>query len=71
MACFRFVNGKLCHLLVPIGISLVSSYVAFFRLTYRHSCANAVGAYGLPDGRMMPCVGNDYLLRSFCLMQMV
>ena len=42
MACFRFVNGKLCNLLVPIEISLVSSYVAFFRLTYRHSCANAV-----------------------------
>lgn len=30
MACFRFVNGKLCNLLVPIGISLVSSYVVFF-----------------------------------------
>lgn len=24
MACFRFVNGKLCNLLVPIEISLVS-----------------------------------------------
>ena len=30
MACFRFVNGKLCNLLAPIEISLVSSYVAFF-----------------------------------------
>ena len=30
MACFRFVNGKLYNLLVPIEISLVSSYVAFF-----------------------------------------
>ena len=30
MACFRFVNGKLCNLFVPIEISLVSSYVAFF-----------------------------------------
>lgn len=30
MACFRFVNVKLCNQLVPIEISLVSSYVAFF-----------------------------------------
>ena len=71
MACFRFVNGKLCNLLVPIEISLVSSYVAFFVRHIATVVPMRLAVYGLPDGRMMPCVGNDYILRSFCLMQMV